>query len=111
MQDGDAHFQVPSIEQLVAEQETGRGEPARQPPEEGAENSASDVAEVLARHQDALFARAGVTMTGEGIDVSGRPAIVIGVRSSADLAGLPTEIEGIPVVAQVIGEISVQDRP
>lgn len=73
--------------------------------EMGVEGQPPGAASVLATHHDALMARSGVVMVGEGIDALGRPAIMIGVRTSRDLTRLPRELDGVPVVAQVIGDV------
>jgi hypothetical protein len=65
----------------------------------------SGVAAVLARQTDALMARSGVVMVGETRDAQGRPAILVGVRTSRDIARLPREIDGVPVVLQVVGDV------
>jgi len=104
MQHEDPQFEVPSIEQLTAEQ--GRTEP-----EAAEQEPTSAVSAVLARHHDALIARKDVTMLGEGLDVAGRPAIVIGVKTTAGLRGLPKDLDGVPVVTQITGEITAQGKP
>ena len=60
---------------------------------------------VLQAHHDALMKLPGVVMIAEGQDVIGNPAIIIGVKAANHLRGLPASIDGVPVVAQVIGEI------
>jgi hypothetical protein len=68
-------------------------------------DAATEVSKILAAQHDSLMAKPGVTMIGETLDLVGRPAIMIGVKTAKDLAGLPESIEGVPVVAQVIGEV------
>jgi len=60
---------------------------------------------VLARHLDWLMALPGVVMVGESLDPIGQPAILIGVKTSGDLTRMPKEIEGVPVIREVIGEV------
>jgi hypothetical protein len=72
---------------------------------QGAEPTASPVGDTLASRREMLMHRPGVVMVGETIDVRGRAAILIGVRTPGDLTDLPTEIDGIPIVTQVIGEV------
>lgn len=69
---------------------------------------ATTVGKVIAAHHDELMDRPGVNMIGETLDMTGRPAILIGVKSAKALKGLPKSIDGIPVVTQVIGEIDAQ---
>ncbi len=72
------------------------------------EGSPSPAGNVLSRHHDALMSRIGVVMVGETLDATGAPAILIGVRTARDMGRLPTNLDGIPVVAQVIGTIDAQ---
>lgn len=60
---------------------------------------------VLAAHHDALMNRPGVVMLGTTLDMHGLPAILIGVKAKRDLTGLPNQLDNIPVVTQVIGEV------
>jgi hypothetical protein len=60
---------------------------------------------VLAAHHDALMNRPGVVMLGTTLDMHGLPAILIGVRAKWDLTGLPNQLDNIPVVTQVIGDV------
>lgn len=62
----------------------------------------------LARHHDALMSRSGVVMVGETLDSVGAPAVLIGVRTARDLGRLPTTLDGVAVVAQVIGDVDAQ---
>lgn len=54
------------------------------------------------------MARKGVTMIGEGVDARGQPAIVVGVKTAKDLAGVPHAIDGVAVITQVTGTIKAQ---
>lgn len=60
---------------------------------------------VLAAHHDALMNRPGVVMLGTTLDMHGLAAILIGVRAKRDLTGLPNQLDTIPVVTQVIGDV------
>ena len=60
---------------------------------------------VLAAHHDALMNRPGVVMLGTTLDMHGLPAILIGVKAKRDLTGLPNQLDNIPVVTQVIGDV------
>jgi hypothetical protein len=72
------------------------------PAEAGAANS---VGEVLARNHDRLMQTEGVVMVGEGEDEIGRPAIVVGVKSRHQLAGIPKQIDGVRIMGWVVGEV------
>lgn len=69
------------------------------------ERLTTSASKVLKEHHDVLMSRPGVVMVGETIDVLGRPAIMIGVKTAKGLSKLPREIDGVPVVTQVIGEV------
>ena len=60
---------------------------------------------ILAAHHDALMNRSGVVMLGTTLDMHGLPAILIGVKAKRDLTGLPNQLDNIPVVTQVIGDV------
>lgn len=101
MPNGQPPFDIPSIEQLTG----GQSSSDRQESRPQAPTRAS---EVLGKHHDALMARKGVTMIGEGVDARGQPAIVVGVKGAKDLAGIPHAIDGVPVITQVTGTIKAQ---
>jgi hypothetical protein len=101
MQSGQPPFDIPSIEQL-----TGGQTPSDRQELRG--QSSTRASQVLSKHHDALMARKGVTMIGEGVDARGQPAIVVGVKNARDLAGLPQNIDGVPVITQVTGTIKAQ---
>lgn len=73
-----------------------------------AEGGESRAGQVLEQHRDGLMGRAGVVMVAETIDARGRPAIIIGVREQKNVSRLPSELDGIPVVVQVIGDVEAQ---
>ena len=54
---------------------------------------------------DALMAIPGVVMVGEGLDEIGNPALIVGVRTAGDLRNVPASHAGLPVRAEVIGEV------
>ncbi len=60
---------------------------------------------VLAAHLDALMNRPGVVMLGTTLDMHGLLAILIGVKAKRDLTGLPNQLDNIPIVTQVIGDV------
>ncbi len=74
------------------------------------ENSSeeSGVGETLSTHLDALMAIPGVVMVGETLDPIGRPAILVGVKTAGHLSRLPSVLDGVPIVTQVIGEVDAQ---
>lgn len=97
----EQRFLPPDPAALAAERATP-ATPGDEPP------ATSAAGETLIAHHDALMNRPGVVMIGETLDALGRPAIVIGVRTAGDLGGLPSTIDGVPVVTQVIGEVDAQ---
>lgn len=98
MQNGDSDaFLPPDPDALVAVPVENEDGPAQTP-----------ASAAVAAHTDALMKLAGVIMVGETLDVVGRPAVLIGVKTARALAKLPTEIDGVPVVTQVIGEVDAQ---
>ena len=52
-----------------------------------------------------------VLMVGEGEDEIGRPAIVVGVKSRQQLAGVPRQVEGVRVMGWVVGEVDALGNP
>ncbi|MFQ5890339.1 MAG: hypothetical protein ACE5JR_09845 [Gemmatimonadota bacterium] len=56
------------------------------------------------RRTEHLLSVPGVVGTAVGLSGSGRPAVKVYVET-ADLAGLPRKIDGVPVVVEVTGEI------
>ena len=56
------------------------------------------------RHTRSLMAKGGVVGTATGHGPNGRPAILV-LAASADPAGIPQSLDGIPVVVKVTGEI------
>lgn len=57
---------------------------------------------------DRLMAIPGVVMVGEGLDDSGNPVLIVGVKGEEDLQRVPASIGDIAVKAQVIGEVFAQ---
>ncbi|MEQ1930888.1 MAG: hypothetical protein ABL957_10185 [Parvularculaceae bacterium] len=93
----DNQFLPPDPQALRAS--GGGAEPQGTPPR---------AAEALQKHHDALMGREGVVMIGETMDEVGRPAILIGVKTRKHLRNLPKDIDGVPVVAEVIGDVDAQ---
>jgi hypothetical protein len=73
-------------------------------------SASSSVGRILKRHQERLMRLDGVVMVGEGEDQIGRPAIVIGVRQRHHLKRIPAQVDGVAVVASVIGEVDALGR-
>jgi hypothetical protein len=96
MTDDNGEFLPPDPAALVAEtQVAGEDEPV---PE-------------LSPAVEALMQTPGVVMTGETLDARGNKAILVGVKTKRDLAKVPAEIDGLPVVTQVIGDVVAYDTP
>jgi hypothetical protein len=67
--------------------------------------SSSGVAAVKDRNESRLLAIDGVEGVGIGQNQSGDDAILVFIRDSSVVPRLPTQIEGVPVVTVVTGEI------
>ncbi len=67
--------------------------------------------ETLATHEAALLAVPGVTSVGIGFGPAGQEALTVGVLDAGVAAALPSEIDGIPVVVTVTGEVDALSRP
>lgn len=65
------------------------------------------------RHTPNLMRLAGVVGTGTGLTDDGRPAICVFAKSfeSARSAAIPRDVEGLPVVVQITGEIKALKPP
>jgi hypothetical protein len=70
----------------------------------------SGVEQVLRQHEGRLMATPGVTGVAIGTSPTGDPAIVIFLQDKRFRTGLPSLIDGHPVVTQVTGTIEAQ-RP
>ena len=67
----------------------------------------SAVAAVVAvqnRHTNALMATSGVVGTATGLGANGNPAVIVYTEASG-VAGIPGNLDGVPVVVKVTGEI------
>lgn len=66
-----------------------------------------DIEEVLARHEEELMRIPGVNGVGIG-ERQGQPVILVMLdRPASELpARIPSEIEGVPVETEVIGEVT-----
>lgn len=56
------------------------------------------------RHTDRLLELEGVVGTATGLTPDGRPAIKI-LTARPEVAGIPRDLEGVPVIVEVTGEI------
>jgi hypothetical protein len=65
---------------------------------------------VLASGEARLLAVPGVTSVGIGFGPAGGEALVVGVVDAGVAARLPQEIEGVPVVVTVTGEVGALPR-
>lgn len=70
----------------------------------------SSIQDVKAKHEHELMAKTGVVSVGIGKDADGNPVIIVGLdRERPDtVQALPTDLEGYPVRADVIGRIKSQ---
>ena len=77
----------------------------------GQERMASPIEEVKARYEARLLARPGVVSVGIGKDAAGRPAIIVGIKESKEALApkvIPEDIEGYPVIVEVVGQVRAQ---
>jgi len=70
----------------------------------------SEIAGVLRRHQAALLARPGVTGVAVGKSPIGDPAVVIYVLDKTYRTGLPSTVDGHPVVVEATGPINALEK-
>jgi len=66
--------------------------------------------EVKERHTEALFGIAGVVGVGVGHNGDSNPAVII-FTETPGVRGLPTFLEGVPVVVRVSGKFFAQPKP
>ncbi len=71
------------------------------------------VMDVQNRHTDILMAEPGIVGTATGLNEHGRPAILVFAKSFelAKAAVIPSNIEGVPVVVKITGEIIALPKP
>ena len=85
------------------------GSVAAAPPPDGP-SGLERAAEVKERHTEALFGVAGVVGVGVGHSVDSNPAVII-FTETPGVRGLPTFLEGVPVVVRVSGKFFAQPKP
>jgi len=70
----------------------------------------ASIQEIKAVHEQRLLALPGVVSVGIGLDGHGRQAIIVGLDSPRPetVVQLPHEIEGHPVLTQILGPIKAQ---
>ena len=68
------------------------------------------IQQVKAKHENRLMATPGVVSVGLGKDQDGQMAIIVGLdRARPDIEDqLPRQLEGYPVMAQVVGSIKAR---
>ena len=71
---------------------------------------ALSIQQVKAKHENRLMELPGVVSVGLGKDKGGNMTIIVGVdRPRSDIADqLPRNLDGYPVIVQVVGSIRVQ---
>ena len=76
----------------------------------GACDMSPSIIEVKTRYEPQILQMAGVVSVGIGLDKNGREAIIIGLEGpNPDTESrLPSELEGYPVIVQIVGRIKVQ---
>lgn len=76
----------------------------------GACDMSPSIKEVKTRYEPQFLQMAGVVSVGIGLNKNGREAIIIGLESPnpETEARLPSELEGYPVVVQIVGRIRAQ---
>jgi hypothetical protein len=74
------------------------------------EDMTLSIKQVKAKHENRLLEFPGVVSVGLGKDKGGNPAIIVGVdRPRSALAEqLPRQLDGYPVIVQVVGSIKAQ---
>ena len=73
----------------------------------------ADIRQAIAaqeRHNRALFAVAGVTGTAVGVDATGRAVVEVFLLQPG-VAGVPAQVDGIPVVTKVTGRFMARSNP
>jgi hypothetical protein len=84
---------------------SGSGPVEYRPADDGSTGRAQDV---LAAHEAELLAMRGVVSVGVGFGPAGREALLVGVVDAGVAARLPAEMDGVPVIVTVTGEVDAQ---
>ncbi|HEX6983750.1 MAG TPA: hypothetical protein VF170_00165 [Planctomycetaceae bacterium] len=95
---GKFKFEDPRFEDPPTEGGAVQYEPA-------ARAASSRAGAALRRYSDRLMMIPGVKSVGEGRGAVGEPSIEVGVAHSGVIKDLPKRLDGIEVVARVIGEV------
>lgn len=68
------------------------------------------IQEVKKKHENRLMALPGVVSVGIGRDREGNPAVIVGLDGprSETQARIPPQLEGYPIVIQILGPIKAQ---
>jgi hypothetical protein len=68
------------------------------------------IQDVKKKHEAKLMSLPGVVSVGIGLDPGGRPAVIVGLDKSRPEveAQLPSQLEGHPLVIQILGPIKAQ---
>jgi hypothetical protein len=74
--------------------------------------SAGALHDLLAAREAELLAIRGVVSVGVGFDPAGGQALLVGVVDAGVAARLPVEMDGVPVLVSVTGEVDAsRSRP
>ena len=68
------------------------------------------VQDQLVKAEQALMPLAGVRSVGLGYGPAGTRALVVGVTDTEVASQLPAEVEGLPIIATVIGEVDALNK-
>ena len=68
------------------------------------------IQDVKKRHEVKLMSLPGVVSVGIGLDPGGRPAVIVGLDKSRPevQAQIPSQLEGHPLIIQILGPIKAQ---
>ena len=72
--------------------------------------SIPSIQDIKKKHEAELMAIPGVVSVGIGLDPTGRPAVIMGLDKSRPEveARIPSQLEGHPLIVQILGPIKVQ---
>ena len=68
------------------------------------------IQDVKKKHEAKLMSLPGVVSVGIGLDPGGRPAVIVGLDKSRPevQAQIPSQLEGHPLIIQILGPIKAQ---